>query len=250
MTMDHGNLELVRGDDMPEFALRVSPRAKRLQIKVTSWGKVEVVVPSRMDIARVAPFPRKHRRWLERTLAKVRAARDAQPALSSLVPGQVHLTALAEEWHVSYVSGRRARVRADIAADGRRTLQVETAEGAAAHIALQGWIQDRARQCLIPWLQEVSEECRLPFARVSVRAQKTRWGSCTAQGHISLNRHLLFLSPRLARYVLIHELCHTVHLNHSRRYWALVRRHEPDYPAYEAELRRAARHIPLWACSE
>jgi predicted metal-dependent hydrolase len=60
----------------------------------------------------------------------------------------------------------------------------------------------------------------------------------------------LFLPPRLVRYIMVHELCHTVHLNHSRRYWGLVSRFEPDYAACEAELRRAARHIPLWACPE
>ena len=250
MIMDSGKLEISHDSDALEYSLRVSLRAKRMQLKVTSWGKIEVVVPTRADITRVAPFVRKHRKWLERTLANVRAMRDAQPALGSLVPGLVHLAALSEEWQVSYAPSARTRVRADIAADGRRLLQIETVEGVAAHIALQGWVHDRARQCLIPWLQEVSGECRLPFARATVRAQKTRWGSCTTQGHISLNRHLLFLPPRLARYVLIHELCHTVHMNHSRRYWALVQRHEPDYAACEAELRRAARYIPLWACRE
>jgi len=49
---------------------------------------------------------------------------------------------------------------------------------------------------------------------------------------------------------LVHELCHTVHLNHSRRYWALVARHAPDYGEHEAELRRAAHYVPLWACTQ
>lgn len=241
-------MEIVDGNDALEYSLRVSVRAKRMQLKVTSWGSVEVVVPQRVSIDRVAPFVRKHRQWLERTVARVRGMRGDRPALVSLLPDSVHLAALAEDWQVCYAQGSRSRVRAAIAGDGRRSLHIETAEDAAAHVPLQGWLHDYARHHLLPWLQEVSEECHLPFARAAVRAQKTRWGSCTARGHISLNRHLLFLPPPLVRYVLIHELCHTVHLNHSPRYWSLVRRHEPDYALREAELRRAARHIPLWAC--
>ena len=129
-------------------------------------------------------------------------------------------------------------------------LRIETVADLPPHLSLQAWLHNHARRHLLPWLQTVSEECRLPFARATVRAQKTRWGSCSARGHISLNRHLLFLSPRSVRYLFIHELCHTVHLNHSRRYWSLVGCHAPDYGAREAELRRAAHHVPLWACAQ
>ena len=151
---------------------------------------------------------------------------------------------------IFHVNGMRPRVRPEIDTDGRRLLRVAVTDDMAMPLALRGWMQGYARQRLLPWLQAVSEECRLPFARATVRAQKTRWGSCTARGHISLNRHLLFLQPQLVRYLFIHELCHTVHLNHSQRYWSLVRRYEPDYAVREAELRQAARHVPLWACTQ
>jgi len=237
------------GDDSLEYAVRVSARAKRLQLKVTAWGQVEVVVPRHVSISHAVPFLRKHRQWLQHILATQRALRAAQPALGSLAPDRIHLEGLAEEWQVSYAQGQSARVYAAIEDDGRRLLRVEFTDAAVAYVPLQRWMHDHARLRLIPWLQTVSEECRLPYCRATVRAQKTRWGSCTAFGHISLNRHLLFLPPRLVRYLFIHELCHTVHLNHSRRYWALVSRYAPDYAACEAELRGAARYIPLWACA-
>jgi predicted metal-dependent hydrolase len=246
--MDERKADMLRVDDALEYSVRVSARAKRLQLKVTAWGQVEVVVPRHVAISHAAPFVLKYRKWLQSTLAAQRALRDTQPALDSLAPDRVTLAALDEEWQVVYVQGSRMRIHAAIEEDGRRLLRIETPDVAAAHLSLQHWMQDYARLRLIPWLRTVSEECRLPFARATVRVQKTRWGSCTARGHISLNRHLLFLPPQLVRYLFIHELCHTVHLNHSRRYWALVSRHAPDYATHEAELRQAALAIPRWAC--
>jgi predicted metal-dependent hydrolase len=62
-----------------------------------------------------------------------------------------------------------------------------------------------------------------------VRGQKTCWGSHSSTGTISINYCLLFLEPALVRYLMVHELCHARHMNHSRRFWRAVGLHEPDY---------------------
>jgi hypothetical protein len=99
---------------------------------------------------------------------------------------------------------------------------------------------------LIPWLRQTSQEIKLPFNRAAVRGQKTLWASCSSKSNISLNFKLLFLPPHLVRYVFIHELCHTIHLNHSRKFWALVAEKEPNYRQYDAELNKAWVYIPEW----
>ena len=104
----------------------------------------------------------------------------------------------------------------------------------------------RAKQQLPPWLQQTSEELGLAYSGVSIRGQRTRWGSCSAKGRINLNYALLFLEPDLVRYLFVHELCHTVHLNHSRRYWELVESKEPHYRYYEKGLKLASSQVPAW----
>ena len=84
------------------------------------------------------------------------------------------------------------------------------------------------------------------MSRVQVRGQQTRWGSCSLQKTISINRKLLFLPPPLVEQVFIHELCHTVRLDHSRRFWALVRKRAPRCQDLEEELRTAWRYLPAW----
>jgi hypothetical protein len=79
-----------------------------------------------------------------------------------------------------------------------------------------------------------------------VRRQRTRWGSCSRAGTISINACLMFQSPDVVRYLFVHELCHTRHLNHSRSFWRLVARYEPAYEAREAALSQAWRIVPAW----
>ncbi|NJR40930.1 MAG: M48 family metallopeptidase [Leptolyngbyaceae cyanobacterium CSU_1_4] len=96
-------------------------------------------------------------------------------------------------------------------------------------LALQYWLKRKAEAHLSPWLRLISQEINLPCHQISVRGQKTLWASCSSKKNISLNFKLLFLPPHLVRYVLIHELCHTIHLDHSQKFWALVEHKEPNY---------------------
>jgi predicted metal-dependent hydrolase len=101
-------------------------------------------------------------------------------------------------------------------------------------------------EALTALVKDNQPRTRTTFATASIRGQKTRWGSCSSRQTISVNCKLLFLPSELVRYVLIHELCHTVHLNHSAAFWALVAQKEPDYQQLDAGLRDARYHVPLW----
>lgn len=236
-------------DDVPDYVVRISARARHMQLKVSPSARVEVVVPRGADHRLVPAFVAEHREWLRKTLTKLHQARADDRSLSDPRPRQVLLPAAAEAWQVEYGVGPTSRARSVSGAQAP-TLRVGGPDGAAWRAALRAWLSRRARAVLLPWLDDLSVELGLPFEGVSVRAQKTRWGSCSARRHISLNRALLFLPAPVVRYLLVHELCHTVYMNHSRRYWQLVARCEPDYRALDARLGAAWREIPLWAYAE
>lgn len=107
------------------------------------------------------------------------------------------------------------------------------------------WFVQQADSYLTAILQELSASCDLAFSSVSYGHQKSLWGSCSAHKQIRLNAKLLYLPPRLMRYVLIHELCHTVHMNHQPEFWSLVERFVPDYRELKRQMRYADRYIPV-----
>jgi predicted metal-dependent hydrolase len=97
------------------------------------------------------------------------------------------------------------------------------------------------------WFGASSDELSIPFNKLAVRRQKTLWGSCSAKKNINLNRNLLFLTAAMARYVLIHELCHVDQLNHSDEFWDLLERHVKNGRSMSAKTRQAASKVPDWA---
>jgi hypothetical protein len=116
-----------------------------------------------------------------------------------------------------------------------------------ADAALRSWLLDQADYHLAPWLLRESAVVGRRPSNVQVRLQRTRWGSCSSSGTVSLNAALLFLEPPLVRYLFIHELCHLISLNHSRKFWGAVARFEPDYESLDRRLTEAWTEIPLWA---
>src|SRR5690606_14502003 len=83
------------------------------------------------------------------------------------------------------------------------------------------WLKKMAKIYLASQLNKISEVTQLSYKNLTIRDQQTRWGSCTRDKNISLNFRILFLPEHLASHILIHELCHTVHLNHSDKFWSL-----------------------------
>ena len=118
---------------------------------------------------------------------------------------------------------------------------------AACCLLLQGWLKRQAGQWLEGRLRLLAARMGVDVGRVTVRAQRGRWGSCSSRGDISLNCLLLLLPLPLLDHVCIHELCHRRHMDHSRRYRAHLARHAPHWELREKALDRAWREMPGWA---
>ncbi len=98
-------------------------------------------------------------------------------------------------------------------------------------------LKKQARAMLLPRVSELAMELGAEYGRVAVRAQVSRWGSCSAKGNLNFNC-LLALCPEAVRdYVIIHELCHLKHMNHYREFWLEVEAHCPSYRASRAWLK-------------
>jgi len=224
---------------LPGVRVRRHGRTRRVHFKVVAPGRVEVVIPSRFSLLRLPPLLEEYRPWLEAQLVELRQRQEYL-----VPPTVVNLEALSRGVRVEYRADGPCRVLADCP---ERLLIGGTGEHDCWHRALRWWLRREARKTLPPWVAEVAEKYGFRYHRVGVRSQRTRWGSCSSRGTISLNDRLLFLPPEWVRYLLLHELCHTLQPNHSPRFWALVSRCEPAYRQREQELSGAIERVPQWA---
>lgn len=98
-------------------------------------------------------------------------------------------------------------------------------------------LKEKARRVITERLNSLNAVYHFSYKSISIRKQKTRWGSCSRQGALSFNYRLIFFSPQVMDYVITHELCHLQEFNHSANFWRLVARAIPDYKARRQELK-------------
>ncbi len=218
-----------------DYRLRISPRARRISLRVKPWVGLEVVAPKRTPQHRIEGILQQHEDWIRRQLARHAATLEPPP-----LPEVIRLPAINGHWTVSGESDGDALKELP----GGRLLVPPDHQQAID--GLRGWVRRQARRHLPMRLRELARVHGFGYERVSIRSQKSRWGSCSSRGTISLNDQLLFLSPQAVDYLLIHELCHTREMNHSPGFWALVEDCCPDWRSWDAELSSGLERVPGW----
>ncbi len=221
------------------FRVKEHPRARRVRIVVSRHDGMVVTIPRGFDRSRIAGILEQKRAWIERTLRRLPMKPEPYRP-----PERITLQAVGEEWTIEYEAGDPRRVT--LVKRGERTLHVSGAVSRPDVVrkVLERWLTIQARRHLVPWLHRTADELGFTLKGASVRTQRTLWGSCSHRHTISLNARLLLIPPDMVRYVFVHELVHTRHMNHSHAFWQTVAIHVPDYRDRIRELKR------LWPALE
>jgi len=210
-----------------------------------------VVVPksmSRRQAVKLIPeFVRDKQVWINATIEKLQAQKQLRPLIEHCqLPENVSLLALDQIFSITYQylpdsplkllhqDHYQLEVRGDL--DNRQSV----------FALLECFFKDYARFYLQQRLEQLSQESGLVYNRLTVRAQKTRWGSCSAKKNINLNYRLLFINKHLVDYILLHELVHTIHMNHSNAFWTSLKLLVPDARSKDRQVNQITRSLPCW----
>jgi predicted metal-dependent hydrolase len=224
----------------PRVNVRHSPRARRIAVRIATGGRVELVVPRGVSEHRAWAFYESRAEWVREHLAH---RRSRAPLQQEFPPRHLHLPLLNETWRL-FRAGGTGRPR--IVATGAVLELRGAGEPEAFRRSLLRWLQQRALETLAPRLAAEAGRHGFNFSRVRIGNQRSRWGSCSVRGLISLNLALLFQPERVVRYLLCHELAHTRHMDHSARFWDCVAKCEPRWRELDRALCNGWRNVPSW----
>jgi predicted metal-dependent hydrolase len=199
--------------DIP-YTVRRSARARRVRVNVHAHTGVEVVLPARAPERAAAAAVREMRPWIERRLS------DAQEVLARIAARGGAVPYLGTSLELVPEDGRTRVHRR-----GERLL----VPAGDARPALERFYRRAARAEIAPRLDRATALAGTSYRDLSIRAQRTRWASCSAGGRMSFNWRLLLAPERVLEYVVWHEVCHLEILDHSPRFWALVERRWPSW---------------------
>ncbi len=230
MTGDRSTTLAISGGELA-VEVRESRRARRLTIKVAPGRPPEVVVPVGTRSREVERMLRRNRDWIERKTRELRRA-VAESRLGLSRPGVVWLHGepvpieyLPEGRPVASLKGAALRVRGS---------------SSSAPAAIERWYRREAARRIALACDREAAALGVSPRRISVRDQRTRWGSCSPSGSLSFSWRLLLAPLAVMEYVAVHELCHLLELNHSPAFWALLDEARPGWPAQAAWLKEHA----------
>jgi predicted metal-dependent hydrolase len=230
------------------YSILVSSRAKNVRLKLSPYEGLLVVVPKGFDKTKVPSIVESRSEWIEKVQKRFEKHRieETLPVKASL-PESITLDGIGELWRVVYrYDSLRPVIYLREYDDNEIILSGGVDNHAECIAALENWLKWRAKKRMVPQFMQLAEEHRFAITGVTVRKQKSRWGSCSTKGNVNLNLKLLFLPPELVRYIMIHELCHTLHMNHSARFWETVERYHPGYREHDRQMRHAWKFVPAW----
>lgn len=234
--------------DLPPYRVRRSARARRPSVSVCLHDGIVLTLPQRYDERRVPALLAEWRPWIVRQLRRFDGHRATLPAdMTAPLPATVRLPAVRGAWQVSYRDSGDAKLRVRERADRLLVKTPDVNDAALSRAALRRWLTRKARAHLQTELDRLADQHALRYGRLTVRGQRTRWGSCSSTGTISLNYLLMFLAPDAARSVVLHELCHTRYMSHGPRFYGLLERLEPRYRELDREVRDGWQAVPAWA---
>jgi predicted metal-dependent hydrolase len=227
-----------------QYDIRESARALNVTLKVNRTDGLVVVVPRHFDQELVPGIVSSRQEWITRQLARF----ERRPGRFEVdwPPKRLELRGIERSLKVDYLERACSRIKIIQSGDELQLILPENTADNQLVDALTRWLKNTGREHLVSRAFTLANRYGFEFAKVVIRGQKTRWGSYSSHGTLSLNYKLLFLPSHLVTYVILHELVHTLYMDHSASFWRLLEQVDPMARQNDRDLRDGWRYLPAW----
>jgi predicted metal-dependent hydrolase len=207
--------------------VRTSKRARRLRL-VSSINGVEAIVPTDYRAEELSSFISAKRDWIINTS---RYYSKMKERCGGLEPGTIYFLGSKYRFHIV-----KDRQHSAVVSDAMKVITFHTADRRSYKQEMQKWYKEQTGRLVAERLPALAGRLNLKYNKVSIKSQRSRWASCSKKGNLNFNLLLSAAPPEVIDYVIIHELMHLVELDHSPRFWQLVKEADPDYKNHKEWL--------------
>ncbi len=193
-------------------------------MQIKNRGELEVILPRGLQISDAEKFLHKKSEWIKKHINNKNQYQNKFYLLGNEIK-------IIQEYDL-FIKRHKIYFRNNIL-----TIIGPSGSTYSSKKLFESWLRKLAKKSLVARVQKIADDLNFRIGKVSIRGQKTRWGSCSAKGNLSFNYNLLKFRKEVSDYVIIHELCHLKEMNHSNNFWKLVEEFCPDYKALRKELK-------------
>lgn len=214
----------------------VRSKRKTLALIVKPDGSVIVRAPLRATQKLIREFVASNAKWIEKKRAEALAF--LPPAPKQYVPGEMFMY-LGNVYPLEIVKGQRKPLFLD------ESFKLAASKQDSAKLVFERWYRAQAKQILTERVRLYAGQYGLQYKKIGITSARTRWGSCSANGSLNFSWRLILAPLAVVDYVVVHELAHTVHHNHSKKFWKKVETIMPDYKERRKWLQKDGRQLML-----
>ena len=205
--------------------------------KIRRDGVIEVRAPLLYRESEMIAFLNQHKRWIFNHLDRLQNADNQQ---KKYISGEIHYY-LGKQYTLQVVESNKNTVSIEGNSLVIRCKNLENLDNSDyLETLLNKWYRVQAKMVfseLLPPILEKFKKYNVSPAKISIRNMRSRWGSCSRRGNISLNMQLVKLNENCIRQVMIHEMCHLIYFNHQAGFYSLMEEMMPDWKIWKKELR-------------
>lgn len=209
------------------YQLKKSTRSRSIRINIDNQGTVLVTAPNLYPNFLIDKFLKQQEAWVIKKQAEVAKLQVKIKHNETYIFGQKYQIVLEIN----------PKKRPEIISKDQQIIITQLSTGAYQK-KLESFLKNTAIKYLTQKTAILAKKMKIDYQKITIRQQKSRWGSCSSRGNLNFNWRLVHYPPEIINYVIIHELAHRLQANHSRQFWQLVAKYDPDYKKHKNALKK------------
>lgn len=209
-------------DEIYKFVIRRSAKAKYMRLQISVADGLEIIIPQKIKNIDVDEFLRSKKKWIKKHSNRLNE-KTGFFYFGKRIDVLEQFDLFDKNFSFNY-TGEKLIISCPVGTGGKK------------EELFNFWIREKAEEYIPPRVSFLAQKHGFNFGKIVIRNSKTRWGSCTSKKNLSFSSKLMYFNHKVIDYVIIHELCHTIHLNHSKSFWGLVEEKMPMFKFYQRQL--------------